>query len=87
MILFDIFEYFKCSQRPKSKILTALWTMYGATFYGRHTTQQTAAVITNKNIKLRSFKSSENIQKKDDRPDRSVSNNQFSLVTLNDMGY
>ena len=35
------------------------------------------------NIKKSSFKSSENIQKKEDGPDRSVSNNQFSSVTLN----
>ena len=32
-----------------------------------------AAVTTNKNIKISSFKSSENIQKKEDGPDRSVS--------------
>ena len=36
-----------------------------------------------KNIKLSSFKSIENIQKKDDGPDSTVSNNQFSSVTLN----
>ena len=32
-----------------------------------------AAVTTNKNIKMSSFKSSENIQKKEGGPDRSVS--------------
>ena len=32
-------------------------------------------VRTNKNIKRSSFKSSENIQKKEDGPDRSVSDN------------
>ena len=39
----------------------------------------------NKNIKLSIFKSSENIQKKEDRPDRSVSDNQSSSVTLNEL--
>ena len=37
---------------------------------------------TNKNIKMSSFKSSGNIQKKEDGPDRSVSDNQSSSVTL-----
>ena len=32
-----------------------------------------------------SFKSSENIQKKEGGPDRSVSDNQYSLVTLNEL--
>ena len=45
-----------------------------------------AAVTTNKNIKMSSFKSSENIQKKEDGPDRSVSDNQSSSVTLNEPG-
>ena len=36
---------------------------------------------TNKNIKMSSFKSSENIQKKEGGPDRSVSDNQSSSVT------
>ena len=44
-----------------------------------------AAVTTNKNIKMSSFKSSENIQKKEGGPDRSVSDNQSSSVTLNDL--
>ena len=35
-----------------------------------------AAVTTNKNIRMSSFKSSEDIQKKEDGPDRSVSDNQ-----------
>ena len=35
-------------------------------------------------IKIGSFKSSENIQKKEGGPDRTVSNNQFSTVTLNE---
>ena len=39
---------------------------------------------TNKDIKIRSFKSSRNIQRKEGRPDRSVSNNHFSSVILNE---
>ena len=38
-----------------------------------------------KNIKMSSFKSSENIQKKEGGPDRSVSDNQSSSVTLNEL--
>ena len=38
-----------------------------------------------KNINMSSFKSSENIQKKECGPDRSVSDNQSSSVTLNEM--
>ena len=41
--------------------------------------------FTIKNIKMSSFKSSENIQKKDGGPDRSVSDNQSSSVTLNEL--
>ena len=44
------------------------------------------AVTTNKNINMSSFKSSENIQKKEGGPDRSVSDNQSSSVTLNELG-
>ena len=44
-----------------------------------------AAVTTNKNIKMSSFKSSENIQKKEVGPDRSVTDNQSSSVTLNEL--
>ena len=45
-----------------------------------------AAVTTNKNMKMSSFKSSENIQKKEEGgPDRSVSDNQSSSVTLNEL--
>ena len=40
---------------------------------------------TNKNIKMSSFKSIENIQKKEGGPDSTVSNNQFSSVTLNEL--
>ena len=39
-------------------------------------------VCANKNIKMKSFKSSENIQKKEGGPDRSVSDNQSSSVTV-----
>ena len=42
-------------------------------------------MTTNKNIKMSSFKSSENIQKKEGGPDRSVSDNQSSSVTLNEL--
>ena len=38
--------------------------------------------LLNKNIKMSSFKSSENIQRKEGGPDRSVSDNQSSSVTL-----
>ena len=44
-----------------------------------------AAMTTNKNIKMSSFKSSENIQKKEGGPDRFVSDNQSSSVTLNEL--
>ena len=39
-----------------------------------------AAGTTNKNIKISSFKSSENIQKKEGGPDRSVSNKQVPKI-------
>ena len=42
-----------------------------------------AAVATNKNIKMSSFKSSENIQKKEVGPDSTVSDNQLSSMNLN----
>ena len=42
-----------------------------------------AAVTKNKNIKMSYFKSIENIQKNEVGPDRSVSDNQSSSVTLN----
>ena len=45
----------------------------------------TLGVISYKNIKMSSFKSSENIQKKEGGPDRSVSDNQSSSVTLNEL--
>ena len=44
-----------------------------------------SAPNTHENIKMSSFKSSENIQKKEGGPDRSVSDNQSSSVTLNEL--
>ena len=41
--------------------------------------------VINKNIKMSSLKGSENIQKKEGGPDRSVSENQSSSVTLNEL--
>ena len=41
--------------------------------------------MANKNIKMSSLKSSENIQKKEGRPDRSVSKNHLASVTLNEL--
>ena len=41
--------------------------------------------VANKNIIMSSFKSSRNIQKKEYGPDRSVSDNQSSSVTLNEL--
>ena len=41
--------------------------------------------LKNKNIKVSSFKRSENIRKKEGGPDRCVSNNKFSSVTLNEL--
>ena len=42
-------------------------------------------MTTNSNIKMSSFKSSENIQKKEGGPDDAVSNNQFSSVTQKEL--
>ena len=42
-------------------------------------------MITNKNIKMSSFKSSEKIQKKEGGPDNFVSDIQSSSVTLNEL--
>ena len=47
--------------------------------------QKFVCKTSNKNIKMSSFKSSENIQKKEVGPDRSVSDNQSSSVTLNEL--
>ena len=43
------------------------------------------SIFIKKNKKMSSFKSSENIQKKEGGPDRSVSDNQSSSVTLNEL--
>ena len=45
----------------------------------------TQCFIPNKNIKMSSFKSNESIQKKEGGSDRSVSDNQSSSVTLNEL--
>ena len=49
------------------------------------TQHNTSCSDTNKNMKMSSFKSSENIQKKEGGPDRSVLDNQSSSVTLNEL--
>ena len=54
-------------------------------FLGMQHDRTPAAVTTNKNIKMSSFKSSGNIQKMVDGPDRYVSDNQSSPVTLNEL--
>ena len=41
--------------------------------------------MPNKNIKMSSFKSSESVQKKECGPDRSISDNQSSSVTLDEL--
>ena len=55
--------------------------MYGETFYDRHTAQP-AAVKANKIQKLSSFKSNENIHKREDGSYYVVSANKASSVTL-----
>ena len=42
-------------------------------------------LVSNRNIKMSSFKSSENFQKKEGGPDRYVKDNQSSSVTLNEL--
>ena len=61
--------------------IVALW----ATCLNWQVTRASIKSWTNKNIKISSFKSSENIQKKEGGPDRSVSDNQSSSVTLNEL--
>ena len=46
---------------------------------------RTCSGTANENIKLSSFKSNENIQKKEDGSDSTVLNNKFSSVTLNEL--
>ena len=56
--------------------------MYEATLRAA-TQHNTNCIDNNKNINMSSFKSRGNIQKKENGPYRSVSNNNFSSVTLN----
>ena len=44
-------------------------------------------MATSENTKVSSFKTSENIQKKEGGPDCTVSNNKFSSVTLYDLAF
>ena len=64
-------------------------TKYGTTINKLHNFEiiiyASKVYSNNKNIKTSSFKSSENIQKKEGGPDRSVSDNQSSSVTLNEL--
>ena len=55
--------------------------MYGETFYGRHGTTP-AAVKSNIKSEMRSFKSNENIHKKEGGSYYAVSANKASSVTL-----
>ena len=54
-------------------------------FFTPQTSLSLRSDSANKNIKMSSFKSSENIQKKEGGPDRSVSDNQSSSVTLDEL--
>ena len=56
--------------------------MYRETFYGRHNGTTPAAVKENKIQKLSSFKSNENIHKREDGSYYVVSANKASSVTL-----
>ena len=51
-------------------------------FFGLPHGTTPATVTTNKNLKMSSFKNSENIQKKEGGPDRSISDNQSSSVSM-----
>ena len=64
-------------KRSLLKVYTCLFL--GSVFRNDH------VIGTNKNIIMSSFKSSRNIQKKEYGPDRSVSDNQSSSVTLNEL--
>ena len=66
---------------PKSKISSFLPSSVAV----QPSLCRTWSKTPNKNIKMSSFKSSENIQKKGVGTDRSVSDNQFSSVTLNEL--
>ena len=54
-------------------------------FLGLSHKRTQAVVTTNKNIKMGSFKSNVNNQKKGVVPDCTVSNNKLSIVTLNEL--
>ena len=56
--------------------------MYGETFYGRHTAQHQLQWSQIKKSEMRSFKSNENIHKKDGGSYYVVSANKASSVTL-----
>ena len=63
----------------KSGLLFSLSTWTRPTF---DHSEVKIGIYINKNIKMSSFKSSKNIEKKKGGPDRSVSDNQSSSVTL-----
>ena len=56
--------------------------MYGETFYGRHTAQHQLQWSQNIKSEMRSFKSNENIHKKEGGSYYVVSANKASSVTL-----
>ena len=56
--------------------------MYGETFYGRHTAQHQLQWRQKKKSKMSSFKSNENIHKKEDGSYYVVSANKASSLTL-----
>ena len=58
----------KCQVSLAIKYIICTIDECGETFYGRHTAQHPAAVIRNDNKKFRSFKSKENIHKKEVGP-------------------
>ena len=68
------------SQRELTKICRTI--VFFSTKYSIH---HPLLAVANKNIKMSSFKSNENIQNKEGGPDRSVSDNQSSSVTLNEL--
>ena len=70
---------------PKVKNINCTMDDVRGRFLGLPHGTTPVTVTTNKNIKMSSFKSSENIQKKEGGPDRSVLDNQSSSVTLNEL--
>ena len=74
MIISEFSEYIPWSQRTKSNLnIICTNDECGETFYGCHTAQHPAAVTTNNNEMFRSFKSKENIHKKEVVPYRGFS--------------